>query len=906
MREELLQGGEYVMLNGLEGRSSTVEVVGGPWTWVQPGREEVRSCLDLVVVSASLLPFIKRMVIDSRREFTPRRLMRRKEGVVSVYTDHYSVEVVVAGLPGAPGREGRVERPATWNLARPGGWERYEELSVEAAAKIEEVLEEDDLDAEEVMKKVEKIEDKLKFKAFGKTKPKTDKKQALNKNRTDEELLKEQAKQVEEEILKVKNDRKGKVGRVYAMKKMINGGKNEAQEPVAIRDPDSGELVVAADEIKKVTLKYCEGNLKQKDDEKEEEREIKEKCHKLRMEEKDDKECDIEKEDFNEVIRKFRSKQTKAYDFILKASDEYREAIFWLCKRFLDREEIPRRMQKTTLQMIWKRKGLPEIMKNNRFIHMKDYLARLCEAMVVGMMKEKIFESASVFQIGGQPGHSIEEHIYSIKSLIGLMRMQGRGIILTLVDIVAFFDREDILDVMDTLDTMGVDKKAARLWYKMNEATEINVKTAVGLTETVEVGALVGQGSCGAAIVSQAMIDVGLREYFGSSKDEMYYGRVRFETAAYQDDISKPCGDVWSAQVGMTRLASMLGARGLAAHPEKTGYLVYGTKNFKEEMEEELERKPLVFGKFEAKRKQSDKYLGKTLHEGGLAMSVEATILERKGKVQGAIYTTASILDTVQMQAMGGLMAAKYLWEGAIVPSLLSGAGTWVGCTARQEEMCEQLQELFWRTILQVPRSTPRVSLRAETGSRKMKYRIWKLKVLLVMRIRMQERSLAKAIHEEQVAMGWPGLAKEVEQICKEIGVKDANKEIVRKEKLEEAVAYADYKEMKEEMNKYVKLQEVKDSDMRQEQDYMHEKAVDKARKAFRLRTKMTKCVKMNYKNLYKGNLKCDKCESGDEDTQEHLMVCMGWEEERGSLDMLRIMDQVEFITRVEKVKVMK
>ena len=201
---------------------------------------------------------------------------------------------------------------------------------------------------------------------------------------------------------------------------------------------------------------------------------------------------------------------------------------------------------------------------------------------------------------------------------------------------------------------------------------------------------------------------------------------------------------------------------------------------------------------------------------------------------------------------------------------------------------------------------TPRVSLRAETGSRKMKYRIWKLKVLLVMRIRMQERSLAKAIHEEQVAMGWPGLAKEVEQICKEIGVKDANKEMVRKEELEEAVAYADYKEMKEEMNKYVKLQEVKDSDMRQEQDYMHEKAVDKATKAFRLRTKMTKCVKMNYKNLYKGNLKCDKCESGDEDTQEHLMVCMGWEEERGSLDMLRIMDQVEFITRVEKVKVMK
>ena len=57
-------------------------------------------------------------------------------------------------------------------------------------------------------------------------------------------------------------------------------------------------------------------------------------------------------------------------------------------------------------------------------------------------------------------------------------------------------------------------------------------------------------------------------------------------------------------------------------------------------------------------------------------------------------------------------MAAKYLWEGAIVPSLLSGAGTWVSITSKEEEMCEELQELFWRTVLQVPRGGPKVMLR--------------------------------------------------------------------------------------------------------------------------------------------------------------------------------------------------
>ena len=121
------------------------------------------------------------------------------------------------------------------------------------------------------------------------------------------------------------------------------------------------------------------------------------------------------------------------------------------------------------------------------------------------------------------------------------------------------------------------------------------------------------------------------------------------------------------------------------------------------------------------------------------------------------------------MQAMGGLMAAKHLWEGAIVPSLLASAGTWVGITPRVEEMCEELQELYWRTVLQVPKGTPRVMLRAETGCLKMKFRIWKMKLMLVRRIKQQAGSLAKAIHEEQVAMGWPGLAREVMQISKAV-----------------------------------------------------------------------------------------------------------------------------------------
>ena len=43
------------------------------------------------------------------------------------------------------------------------------------------------------------------------------------------------------------------------MKELINGNKKAGQEPNAIRDPKTGELVVSNEEIKKVTLALLRG-----------------------------------------------------------------------------------------------------------------------------------------------------------------------------------------------------------------------------------------------------------------------------------------------------------------------------------------------------------------------------------------------------------------------------------------------------------------------------------------------------------------------------------------------------------------------------------------------------------------------------------------------------------------------
>ena len=57
------------------------------------------------------------------------------------------------------------------------------------------------------------------------------------------------------------------------------------------------------------------------------------------------------------------------------------------------------------------------------------------------------------------------------------------------------------------------------------------------------------------------------------------------------------------------------------------------------------------------------------------------------------------------MEVMGGMMAAVNLWEKALIPSFLSGSGTWFGgndCKVAVE-MCDNIQNFYWRVMMTVP-----------------------------------------------------------------------------------------------------------------------------------------------------------------------------------------------------------
>ena len=199
--------------------------------------------------------------------------------------------------------------------------------------------------------------------------------------------------------------------------------------------------------------------------------------------------------------------------------------------------------------------------------------------------------------------------------------------------------------------------------------------------------------------------------------------------------------------------------------------------------------------------------------------------------------------------------------------------------------MLDKQQDTFVRALLQLPRSTPKASLRAAFGLLGMAWRVMEAKVMLVMAIRGQEEGgLAKEVLEEQLAMGFPGLGQEGSKICKEVGLPDACRQDVCKEEVKEAIRLNHLSALKSEMAGKKKQETLYNSDMRKEQEYVNWSLED-CRMAFRLQNRMLEC-RSNMPTRYKRDLTCRACRpdpatglEGHVETQEHLEVCVGYSE---------------------------
>ena len=161
-------------------------------------------------------------------------------------------------------------------------------------------------------------------------------------------------------------------------------------------------------------------------------------------------------------------------------------------------------------------------------------------------------------------------------------------------------------------------------------------------------------------------------------------------------------------------------------HPDKSCYILAGSKTNILRIREEIEKKPLMYKNFQLKEKVKEKWLGDQFHQAGLDASVNITIKERIGRIKLAIFETNSIMEDVRMMVVGGVLGAIDIWELALLPSLLNNSENWIKISDEDIKLLEDVQELFLRNVFAVPTSVPKPAACWDTAMMMVKMRIIK------------------------------------------------------------------------------------------------------------------------------------------------------------------------------------
>ena len=118
--------------------------------------------------------------------------------------------------------------------------------------------------------------------------------------------------------------------------------------------------------------------------------------------------------------------------------------------------------------------------------------------------------------------------------------------------------------------------------------------------------------------------------------------------------------------------------KGLLLNESKCAVVPIGSKEQRAAILSEVRMEPIRCGKVLLKDKPVYEWRGQYMSEEGLTDSVHETIISRLNKIKGAGNEIINVSNNWRPRTVGGIETALYLWQSCCIPSLLSGAGTWV------------------------------------------------------------------------------------------------------------------------------------------------------------------------------------------------------------------------------------
>ena len=297
-----------------------------------------------------------------------------------------------------------------------------------------------------------------------------------------------------------------------------------------------------------------------------------------------------------------------------------------------------------------------------------------------------------------------------------------------------------------------------------------------------------------------------------------------------------------------------------------------------------IKENPIKMGNSFMGNSVTEKYLGDQIHESGCAMSITVTIEERIRKLKSKCIETIQLAESPVMSITGNSLPAFKLYESTILPTLLHNSESWVSLNQSHINTLQKFQNDFIKNVLRLPDSTPKAILQYDVGLMPIKWRIAQKKLLFVNKIlRRDPNNICKQVLISESLNNIKGLGHECRLLCSELGLPNIFLNNFKKFEIVNAI---DQRIKSESLTNMLNCKKVADrvSDNPLDNNYLKFLPLFSARVWFRYRARAIKGVKYNTKSTNLNNLNCRFCRSGAEETQEHLEICTGNEQERRKL----------------------
>ena len=578
----------------------------------------------------------------------------------------------------------------------------------------------------------------------------------------DEAIFWNTTKMIENEC---KNTARMKINnQIFNIRKKIK--MKEGGEQLRAMKNKEGKIVDTKEDILEVLLKHNEDLLKRK----EHPAEFKE-LHNMKKKLQDILQSmnitefkTITIDDYLKAVDKVFTKKKSMFEDFRDASPKFKAMIYWLLRKIYEEGDIPEEFLRTNLVALYK-KGDPQLASNYRYIHLKEYLARLLENVIYIKLEACYDKVTGESQSGGMKKNDCNEHLVVMMNLIKQRQEEGEGVIFTFADIEKCFDMLHMPDAHYFIIINNADLKAVQVLNKLVGTNRITVNNSENSFEIQN-----GQGQGGICVgrsASGSITEVMERNAAHHPEPAKLFDQ-NVQNSGFVDDTATADTKETGSKISCAIITDTFNELSLRAHPTKTVQVICGTEDYIKEKENKLKIDPAQVQNFKVKTVKKEKYLGMTIYSGTTSDIIDINIKEKAGKIYVTATDIRKLVREPQIERKGALKTAALMIQSQILPKLLYSTVAWINISKEQYKAMEEIFKESIIRILSLPDKTPYDALLLEIGNYHIENWIDCLRIKYFMK-KMHWKGygrLYRIIRDEIYYNIKSGIANDIKELC--------------------------------------------------------------------------------------------------------------------------------------------